>query len=74
MDYVRGAANPGKIVHHKVYLTPYNINDPNISLNHNKLEYLCQDCHNNEHHGEGEPTREGLGFDEEGNLIEVEKG
>lgn len=65
-------SKPGKIVHHKKYLTPYNINDPNISLNHNNLEYLCQDCHNDEHHGEGEVVGRGLMFDEEGNLVQKE--
>lgn len=59
---------PGKIVHHKIYLTPDNINDPNISLNHENLELLCQDCHNREHH-ETIPAAEGLRFDEHGNLV-----
>jgi len=63
---------PGKIVHHKVYLTPLNIDIPDVSLNHELLEYLCQDCHNKEHHGSAEPlVREGLMFDEYGNLVEV---
>lgn len=59
---------PGKIVHHKIYLTPQNINDPNVSLNWENLELLCQDCHNEEHH-EDEATVSGLMFDENGNLV-----
>lgn len=39
---------PGKIVHHKIWLSPENINDPNISLNHENLKYECQTCHNKE--------------------------
>ena len=39
----------GFIVHHKIYLTPENINDPNTTLNWDNLEYICQDCHNKEH-------------------------
>ena len=31
---------PGWIVHHKETLTPANINDPNVTLNWEKLEYL----------------------------------
>ena len=31
---------PGWIVHHKEKLTPANINDPNVTLNWEKLEYL----------------------------------
>ena len=39
-----------KVVHHRTYLTPKNINDPSITLNWDNLEALCQDCHNKEHH------------------------
>jgi 5-methylcytosine-specific restriction endonuclease McrA len=61
---------PGKIVHHKEYLTPDNINDPVISLNHEMLELHCQDCHNKEHHGsDHEVVADGLMFDEYGNLV-----
>jgi Restriction endonuclease len=61
---------PGKIVHHKIWLIPENINDPAVSLNHENLELLCQDCHNKEHH-ESPATAEGLKFDENGNLVAV---
>ena len=60
----------GEIVHHKIYLTPKNISDPNISLDWNNLELLCQECHNREHFGESE-VREGLTFDENGQLVAV---
>lgn len=59
---------PGKIVHHKKYLTPENINDPNITLSFENLELLCSSCHSNEHNGT-DVTAEGLMFDEEGNLV-----
>jgi hypothetical protein len=61
--------NPGKIVHHKTLLTPKNINDPSISLNHERLEYLCQDCHNKEHMGR-DPIADGLMFDDNGDLVQ----
>lgn len=35
----------GYIVHHKITLTELNINDADISLNHNNLEYVCKACH-----------------------------
>ena len=38
----------GYIVHHKVVLTPQNISNPDISLNHNLLRYDCKDCHDRE--------------------------
>lgn len=65
----RCPALAGKIVHHKVYLTPENINDPAVSLNHDLLELLCQDCHNREHHGQGDAVADGLTFDADGNLV-----
>lgn len=40
---------PGKIVHHKKYITPKNISDPRITLSFGNLELLCEDCHNKEH-------------------------
>jgi 5-methylcytosine-specific restriction enzyme A len=63
-------SGPGKIVHHKIYLTPDNINDPSISLNFDNLELLCQDCHNKEHHGR-KATRDDVMFDSDGDLIQV---
>lgn len=62
---------PGEVVHHKIHLTPQNINDPNITLSEDNLETLCRECHAIEH--EGQPiTASGLRFDSEGNLVEVE--
>ena len=63
-------SNTGKIVHHKNYITPENINDPEITLNFKNLELLCQDCHNREHHEQYGVTAYGLMFDEYGDLIE----
>jgi 5-methylcytosine-specific restriction endonuclease McrA len=62
-------AAPGKIVHHKKYITPDNINDPNITLNWDNLELVCQECHNKEHHETNGVTACGLLFDENGDLI-----
>jgi 5-methylcytosine-specific restriction endonuclease McrA len=56
-----------KIVHHKEYITPHNINEYDITLNHNNLEALCQDCHNKEHQSNN-PNKDYL-FDVNGNLI-----
>lgn len=47
--YAKGLIVPAKIVHHKTYITPDNINDPSIVLDFNNLEALCQNCHNEEH-------------------------
>jgi 5-methylcytosine-specific restriction endonuclease McrA len=59
----------GKIVHHKIYLNESNIDDPNVTLSHDNLELLCQDCHNREHMGGKPAVADGLAFDEFGNLI-----
>lgn len=62
---------PGKIVHHKIHLTPQNINDLAITLSEDNLELLCRECHAIEHEGQL-PTAAGLMFDSEGNLVERE--
>ena len=62
---------PGDIVHHKVYITKENVNDPNITMNEKLLELLCISCHNKEHYRKDEPLREGLKFDEFGQLVQV---
>ena len=48
---LKGIVRPGRIVHHKEYISIQNIQDPEVLLNHNNLEYLCQNCHNAEHIG-----------------------
>lgn len=40
---------PGEEVHHKIYLTPENIYDPEIVYGEDNLELLCRDCHFDEH-------------------------
>lgn len=40
---------PGYIVHHKIELTPENINNPDIALGFGNLKYDCHECHNKEH-------------------------
>ena len=45
----RGLASPGEIVHHKTWLTPENIKDPNVALSWDNLELVCRQCHADEH-------------------------
>jgi hypothetical protein len=60
-------SKPGYIVHHKEVLTPKNINNPDVTLNHGKLEYLCLECHNSIHGDTA--TADGLVFDENGDIV-----
>lgn len=55
----------GDEVHHKIPLTPDNINDLNVTLNQNNLIYLCKECHNKEHH---RFLKKPSAFDADGNL------
>ncbi|MGI6359624.1 MAG: HNH endonuclease [Acholeplasmatales bacterium] len=55
----------GEEVHHKIRLTVDNVNDTNISLNQDNLEFLCKKCHNAEHKRFSKERE----FDEEGNYI-----
>ena len=47
----KGKYVPGEIVHHKVHLTPDNINDPTVTLSWDNLELVCRECHAEEHTG-----------------------
>lgn len=57
--------NIGTIVHHKIWITPKNINDPNVTLSWDNLEVVCDEHHNSEHHGKPKRYR----FDRDGNII-----
>jgi len=61
---------PGEEVHHKIYLSPDNINDPYITLSWDNLELLCMSCHTKEHMSKHSALRDGLMFDDDGQLIE----
>ena len=39
----------GEIVHHRVWLTPDNINDSAVTLSCSNLEYVCHSCHDKIH-------------------------
>ena len=58
------------IAHHKKRITPQNINNPEITLNWDNLEALCQTCHNDEHFSSGVCAK-GLKFDTNGNLVKA---
>ena len=45
----RGIYRPGVIVHHIEELTPFNITNPEITLEFNDLRFVCRDCHAKEH-------------------------
>ena len=61
---------PGKIVHHKTYLTPENIHDDAVVYGFDNLELLCQTCHNCEHMSR-DAAGEGLMFTADGDLVRV---
>ncbi|MDR0925733.1 MAG: hypothetical protein LBN31_15430 [Hungatella sp.] len=65
----------GYMVHHTVMLTPDNINDPDVSLNHDKLEYVCKQCHDREegHFIQRKDSQSRCTFDAEGNPIPIVK-
>ena len=54
----------GKLVHHKKYITPENINNEHITLAFSNLEVLCDSCHEQEH-----TNKQDFYFDSDGNII-----
>ena len=45
----KGLIVPAVHVHHKTALTPENLSDPAVSLDHSNLMALCEDCHQAQH-------------------------
>lgn len=66
-----GRVEPAVMVHHIVELTPANVNDPNFSTNTSNLVSLCDRCHKKVHGWIPTATRDGLAFDDEGNLVSL---
>ena len=60
---------PGDEVHHKIWLSPENIDDPDITLSFENLELLCASCHSKEHMSKYRPLREGISFTETGDVV-----
>lgn len=40
-----GQYRPGEIVHHRIHITPENINNPDVVLAWENLQLLCRECH-----------------------------
>lgn len=45
----KGIYKPGEIVHHRIELTPLNIENPEVSLSWDNLKLVCRECHAEEH-------------------------
>lgn len=54
-------------VHHKIWLTPSNINDPSITLDSDNLISLCGNCHKKIHRPNEEENE--YFFDASGQLV-----
>lgn len=55
----RGVITPGVEVHHIKPVTPFNIGNPEITLNPDNLQLLCRDCHMDKHREMQDETRAG---------------
>lgn len=74
----RGELKPADVVHHTTPLTPENMDDPQVSLNPDRLMALCHDCHTEVHQELGIGAMNGakkeeprVGFDSEGNVVRL---
>ena len=47
--FSKGLIEPAVHVHHKVHLTPENIDNPMIALDSSNLMALCEECHAEQH-------------------------
>lgn len=63
----------GEEVHHKIELTPDNINDPSVTLSWSNLQLLCHACHDKTKRPQRTATRDDVVFDANGQLIQCPK-
>ena len=45
----KGVISPATQVHHRVPITPENLSNPEITMNHANLMALCDECHHEQH-------------------------
>lgn len=65
---------PAEEVHHKIHLTPENINNPRIAIHEDNLISLCGLCHKRIHNGNKAKDIDVLpliAFDDDGNPVIV---
>ena len=62
---------PGQELHHKIALSPSNINNPEIAYGWSNLQYLCFRCHQQITKGTEGATRDGLRFDDDGQVVPI---
>lgn len=60
---------PGYIVDHIKEINLNNINDPDVTLNHSNLQYLCTPCHNKKTFEKYSVVQDGLRFNSDGDLV-----
>ena len=59
---------PGNTVHHKIWLTDANVDDPDIALNPNNFKLLCHDCHAKEENDQRQYKHMRFLYDSDGNV------
>lgn len=66
-----GVYTPAVIVHHKIHLSPENIDDPDITLSFDNLERVCNLCHAKLHPEIYDMDDDTMGteFDQDGNVL-----
>lgn len=47
--FEKGIYSPAEIVHHKIHITPDNVEIPEITLSPSNLMLVCRKCHAEEH-------------------------
>lgn len=63
-----GRLIPAEIAHHKKFVTPENIGDPEVTLNADNIMRVCRDCHARIHYPNDYRPR--IVFDTQGRTVE----
>lgn len=70
----KGQSKHAEEVHHIIWLTPANMNNPMITMHESNLMSVNRDCHFRIHSRKKQDVNEGYEFDENGYVIETNKG
>lgn len=72
--YSMGRLKPAKVVHHKVHVEPWNVENPEVTLDFANFERLCQDCHAAVHgRGDESPVAGRVAFGPGGEVLRADR-
>ena len=67
----KGIYKPAEIVHHRVHIETFNVNNPEVTLSWDNLQALCRGCHGKAHEDYYRKNKKRFSINEEGKVIGI---